>query len=81
MNAKEQSAMDELETQLMARFRPVAPRTEFVDHLKKRLENPPDTTVAGPPSWRIGLMILVGGLFGGFVLFSLIRKLVRWFSR
>ncbi len=81
MSAKEQLPLDELETQLMARFRPVAPRTEFVDHLKKRLENPPDMTVAGPPSWKTGFMILVGGLLGGFVLFALIRKLVRWFSR
>lgn len=81
MSAKEIFPVDELETRLMERFRSFEPRIEFVDHLKKRLGSPPDTTVAGQLSWKTGFVILTGGLLGGFVLFALIRKLVRWFSR
>lgn len=80
MSEKEFYPLDELETHLFARLKPVEPRTEFVDHLKQRLENPP-TTVAEPPSWKTGFLILIIGLLGGFVFFALIRKLVRWFGR
>ena len=81
MSAKEIFPVEELEMRLMERFRSFEPRTEFVDHLKNRLGSPPDTTIAGRPSWETGFVILTGGLLGGFVLFALIRKRVRWFSR
>lgn len=80
MTIKEISQMDELESQLFARLKPITPRTEFVDHLKFRLENPPNI-VAETPSWKTGAFILGVGLVGGFVVFALARKIIRWLSR
>lgn len=80
MAIKEFSQMDELESQLFARLKPIQPRSEFVDHLKYRLENPP-TIVAETPSWKAGVTILAVGLLGGFTLFALFRKFVRWMNR
>lgn len=66
-----------LENQLFERLKPIQPRSEFVDHLRFRLENPPDTLVEGP-SWKTGALVLASGLVGGFVLYALIRRIVRW---
>lgn len=74
------SQMEALENQLFRRLKPIQPRTEFVDHLRSRLENPPTTTIE-PPSWKTGALILVSGLLGGFVVYALLRKMIRWLSR
>lgn len=80
MALKDMSQFEDLENQLFARMKPIQPRTEFVDHLKYRLENPPSTVVEGR-SWKTGAAILAGGLLGGFVLYALLRKIARWLSR
>lgn len=69
-----------LENQLFERLKPIQPRSEFVDHLRYRLENPADTLVE-QPVWKTGALFLASGLVGGFVLYALVRKLVRWISR
>ncbi len=80
MAIKNTSQIEDLENQLFARLKPFEPRTEFVDHLKYRLENPPGMVVESPP-WKTGVLILAGGLLGGFVLYALLRKIVRGLSR
>lgn len=80
MAEKELAEIDELEGQLFARLKPIQPRTEFVDHLKYRLENSPTTTVERP-SWGKGILILVSGLLGGFLLYGIIRKIARMSRR
>jgi hypothetical protein len=72
--------MEALESQLFERLKPIQPRSEFVDHLKYRIENPP-AMVVERPSWKTGAIILASGLVTGFVLYALIRKIVRWLSR
>ncbi|GAP14445.1 hypothetical protein LARV_02214 [Longilinea arvoryzae] len=80
MAVKETSQIEDLENQLFARLKPIQPRTEFVDHLKYRLENPPNMVVESP-SWIIGVLILAGSLLGGFILYAVLRKIIRWLSR
>ncbi|HWQ04188.1 MAG TPA: hypothetical protein VN452_02415 [Longilinea sp.] len=74
---KEPMQMDAFEDQLFKRLKPMQPRPEFVDHLRFRLENPPNTVVE-PPSWKTGVLILATGLVGGFIVFALARKMLRW---
>lgn len=80
MAVKDTSQIEDLENQLFARLKPIQPRTEFVDHLKYRLENPPNTVVENP-SWILGVLILAGSLLGGFILNAVMRKIIRWLSR
>jgi len=77
MVVKEPLQMDAIENQLFQRLKPIQPRPEFVNHLRYRLENPPRTVVE-PPSWKTGILILATSLVGGFILFALGRKIVRW---
>ncbi len=77
MAIKEPFQIDAIENHLFERLKPIQPRPEFVDHLRYRLENPPSTVVE-PPSWKTGILILATSLVGGFILFALGRKLIRW---
>lgn len=80
MVAKDSSQIEDLENELFARMKPVQPRTEFVDHLRHHLENPPGIVIE-KPSWKEGALILGGSLVIGFVIYALLRKIARWMSR
>ncbi len=70
----------ELEKQLRGSFQKVQPREKFVDRLQVRLTVPPEVEIDRTPDYRTGgliFIVLALGLFGGGVLYWLLRRIFR----